>query len=68
MGFHFADNLKRIKPLEIPWSQEKRLREESDLKRAEDQIEIIYKLIDLGFFYETSRETLKSPELDIDSY
>jgi hypothetical protein len=62
MGLHFADNLKRIKLLTIPWSREKILREERDLKHTEDQIESIYNSTDLGFLSETSWETLKSLE------
>jgi hypothetical protein len=49
VGLHFADNLKRIKQLAIPWAREKRIKEERELKHTEDQIEILYQSTTQGF-------------------
>jgi hypothetical protein len=51
VALHFADNLKRIKKLVIPWAQEKRKKEEQELEHLEVQIEQFYQSTDLGFVY-----------------
>jgi hypothetical protein len=62
VGVHFADNLKKIKSLTIPWAKEKRQREERELQNTEEQIEAIYQEEDRGFLSDSSKDTLKSLE------
>jgi len=61
-GVHFAENVKKIKSLTIPWAKEKRQREERELQITEEQIEAIYQEADRGFLFDTSKDTLKSME------
>jgi hypothetical protein len=58
-GVHFAENLKTIKSLTIPWAKEKRQREESELRSTEEQIEAIYQEADGGFLTDSTKDSLK---------